>query len=285
MNDLVIHPKTERVINNILNAPSHGLLIVAKPGSGKLAIASYMAEKLLNLEAGQLDKYPYHLLIEPFENKSIGIDVVRQLDQFLALKVPRTASINRVVIIQDAENLTLEAQNALLKLLEEPPASTVMLLTASHAQSLLPTVRSRLQEIVISQPDEKLLTDYFVSQGFNKPQISRAYVITGGLPGLMTAILDDKTHPLLEATDWARRLLNQSVYDRLLAVDELSKNLGLAKNICLILKQMAHVSLLKSSGKTATKWQKIMQASYDTHDSLNKNTQSRLAITELMLNL
>ncbi|MEI9914152.1 MAG: hypothetical protein WDN66_04200 [Candidatus Saccharibacteria bacterium] len=58
--------------------------------------------------------------------KSISIDEVRAINDFLMLKVPVKRTINRIVIIEKAERLTLEAQNALLKNLEEPPLGTVL---------------------------------------------------------------------------------------------------------------------------------------------------------------
>ena len=75
----------------------------------------------------------------------IKIDQIRSLCQTLALKPYEAAS--RVVIISDAQAMNPAAGNALLKVLEEPPAHTILILVASHPTDLLPTIVSRCQHI------------------------------------------------------------------------------------------------------------------------------------------
>ena len=69
----------------------------------------------------------------------------------------------KAVIVQDAQLLTTEAQNAMLKILEEPPAQTLLLLTADSKEALLPTICSRCRIITLSTPkslSEKELMEY-----------------------------------------------------------------------------------------------------------------------------
>jgi DNA polymerase III delta prime subunit len=73
------------------------------------------------------------------------IDVVRQITKFLAQKP--LIHPNKVVLIQNADNLNLESQNALLKNLEEPGENNYFILTSSHPHSLLPTIISRCHHI------------------------------------------------------------------------------------------------------------------------------------------
>lgn len=75
------------------------------------------------------------------DEKSIKISHIRDLQVVLSVK-PLT-KLGRVVIITPANILTLPAQQALLKLLEEPPESTQLILTVNSRQSLLPTILSR----------------------------------------------------------------------------------------------------------------------------------------------
>lgn len=86
------------------------------------------------------------LTISPAEEKlSIGIDQIRQLR--LAIAIKPTNRQPKVVIIQNAETLTEEAQNALLKTLEEPPDNAYLILLTKNTDFLLPTVISRCQVI------------------------------------------------------------------------------------------------------------------------------------------
>lgn len=88
------------------------------------------------------------LIIEP-EN-SIGIDEVRQVQSFLSKK-PIGGGKNQVYLLM-AELLTVPAQNALLKTLEEPPGQSEVYLVTDHPDQLLPTVLSRVQ--VVAAPNK-----------------------------------------------------------------------------------------------------------------------------------
>lgn len=80
---------------------------------------------------------------------SIGIDQVRKIKHFVGLRP--YSEIYKVAYIEEAQNLTIEAQNAFLKTLEEPPERTIIILTAPSIDSLLPTIISRCQIIYLKR--------------------------------------------------------------------------------------------------------------------------------------
>jgi len=84
--------------------------------------------------------------------KSIGIEQIRELEKKLVLK-PYQGKI-KITIINEAEKLTLPAQNALLKTLEEPPANSLIILTAAKKDSLLPTIISRCRIVRLRDETE-----------------------------------------------------------------------------------------------------------------------------------
>lgn len=88
--------------------------------------------------------------------KSWGIEDVRQLQKSIFLKPLHGKT--KAVIVKEAELLTQEAQNALLKALEEPPAGTLLFLLSSSLYALLPTVISRCTIMKLKEKDE-LTTD------------------------------------------------------------------------------------------------------------------------------
>ncbi len=94
-------------------------------------------------------------------------DDVRSLNQFLHLSA--TEGGRRVVIIDSADEMNTQAANALLKMLEEPPARTVLLLVSHQPSRLLPTIRSRCRElrlVPLSAPDmEQALSQAGVDPG------------------------------------------------------------------------------------------------------------------------
>lgn len=98
--------------------------------------------------------HPDIITIQP-ENALIKISQIRNLCHILALK-PYEAGY-RIVIMIDAHSMNQEAGNSLLKVLEEPPARTILILTAPHSYDLLPTIVSRCQHIRFSPISEKAL--------------------------------------------------------------------------------------------------------------------------------
>lgn len=285
MKQLLTNQYTQRLLDAYASAPAHALLLTGPTGSGKRSLAQHLAEQALNLSQGAFDDYAYGLSITPEkEGGSIGIEAIRNLEQFLALRVPRDVPLNRGAIIEQADNLTIEAQNALLKTLEEPPEGTVLILTASHQKALLPTIISRVQTIVVQRPEKEKVFGHF-SEAFPEASIDQIYAISAGLPGLMHSLLEEEEHPLLKATGVARALLQQATYERLLQIDELVKDKGLASDTVYILQQMAHVSLQSATGATAKKWRAVLTASYEASEALRGNAQPKLVLTNLMLHL
>lgn len=91
------------------------------------------------------------------QQESVGIEQIRLLSKSLLLK-PHSSPLH-AGCIHNAQKLTVESQNAMLKLLEEPPPSSLVILTASTSESLLPTVVSRCHHIRLSSSSERLEID------------------------------------------------------------------------------------------------------------------------------
>lgn len=83
--------------------------------------------------------------IKPAKNKKIKIEEIRKIKEVLSLK-PYEAPVN-VCVIEDAHMMTVEASNALLKVLEEPPGESILILISEKKELLLPTVVSRCTEV------------------------------------------------------------------------------------------------------------------------------------------
>lgn len=89
-------------------------------------------------------------IIEKDETKqSLGIDDVKQMQKKLFLKPLHSKT--KAVILEDAQSLTTEAQNAMLKVLEEPPEHTLLILSADSEEGLLPTIQSRCQIVKLKE--------------------------------------------------------------------------------------------------------------------------------------
>lgn len=95
------------------------------------------------------------LVVRPREG-AIGIDDAREAARFLRMKPLRSA--RRIAILLDAGSATPEAQNALLKILEEPPSFGLLLFSVSDPRALLPALRSRLQSVFVPGASSAIFT-------------------------------------------------------------------------------------------------------------------------------
>ena len=122
-------------------------------GGEKAQRLTEISQRLIKLAISQFDT---HRLLP--EKTGIGIGQVRELQKKLQLK---PYSSNQVAaIIEEAGSLTLEAQQALLKTLEEPPAGVIIFLESTNSSNLLPTIISRCQIINLTgdtKPDQSAL--------------------------------------------------------------------------------------------------------------------------------
>ena len=111
----------------------------------------------------------------------ITVDTIRQLISFMT----RTSETGRkVAIIDSADELNRNAANALLKVLEEPPACTLLLLLTSAPGRLLPTIRSRCRVLHLKPLDETMVADFLVAEGAADEANARAIAAAAaGRPG------------------------------------------------------------------------------------------------------
>jgi hypothetical protein len=216
---------------------------------------------------------------------------VRQIQHFFSLKPTGTdlsEKTSRIVIIENAHTMTNEAQNALLKAIEEPPAGAVLLLSTISAQALLPTIRSRVQELTITPPTKAEQIAALKAQGYEDAAIQQALALSGELPGLTRALLDEDTeHPLRQAVDWSRTLLGATRFERLTLVDELAKQKELAGDICTVLSRMARTALKNPSlsSTQSQRWLNVLETAEKASDALRGHGQPKLILDSLSLHL
>jgi DNA polymerase-3 subunit delta' len=183
--------------------------------------------------------------------------------------------------------LTDEAQNALLKLLEEPPLDTMIILLIENPQTIFPTVLSRLQTISIKKPTKEQIKSAF---DINPKDFDKLYVLADGLPGLLQSIIDEPDeHTLILSLAKARDLLTKTTFERLTMVNELSTDKVATKNLLDVLARLSKssidVAIKKGDEVTAEKWLKILEGSVNARAALDRNANAKLTLTDLFLNL
>ena len=119
-------------------------------------------------------------------SEQIQIGQVREIGDFIAMTSHRGGA--KVVLIHPAEALNVNAANALLKNLEEPPGRTYFLLVAHRWHHLLPTIRSRCEQVVLAAPSHAEARDWLGRQKLRDADLALAQA--GGAP-LLAAKLDE----------------------------------------------------------------------------------------------
>ncbi|WP_457640630.1 DNA polymerase III subunit delta' [Persephonella sp.] len=163
------HEESKEIIRLYLdkNYSSYSFLFEGKDCIGKKLIAlktarAFLCEKNYGFGCGEcndcrlvnntisniyektdLTPHPDLKIISPENNKEIKINQIREAIQFLKLKSKK----GKVIIIEKAEKMNTEASNAVLKTLEEPPENSLIILTTSNQNAILPTILSRCKKI------------------------------------------------------------------------------------------------------------------------------------------
>ena len=149
--------------------------------------------------------HPDVLVVEPNDNGSIRIDPVRDVierSQYRPFEGRR-----RVAIIDDADALMPQAQNALLKTLEEPPSLSVFILVSARPDMLLPTVRSRCPQLRFRPLAAEEIAAALVARGHSE---SEAYAVAAAADGSLGHALQASAGELVEAREVAQRVLEHA---------------------------------------------------------------------------
>ncbi|MGL5715973.1 MAG: ATP-binding protein [Paraclostridium sp.] len=133
----------KKYLTNAINRKkiSHAYLFEGMNGVGKNTLAKELTKNLLKVD--NITNSPDYISVEP-EGNSIKIAQIRKLQTDLVVK---PHSDYKIYIIDKAEKMTIESQNALLKTLEEPPQYVIIILITSNKDSLLDTIKSRCEII------------------------------------------------------------------------------------------------------------------------------------------
>lgn len=185
-------------LQQLADNPPQALCISAVPGLGQLALAESFIQAILRTETPSL--HPDYLSISPEAGKSIGIDTIREIQSF-CLIMPTRAS-RKIVMIHSAESMTLAAQQAFLKTLEEPVVPLTFIILTSRLNQLLPTLRSRCQILALPSVPYSEANTWLAQQ--NITITPEAYALTDGAP-LM--VLHEEFQHRQSAFELIRRVL------------------------------------------------------------------------------
>ena len=301
------HKKQREVLERLAKGKNipHALLFsgIEKVGKKKVAvefIKSIFCEKekgfcgeCYSCRSIDSSSFPDLSIIES-KDRNIEIEEVRDLQNRLSLKSYNNSL--KVGIIDDAHLMRKDAQNALLKVLEEPKGDTLLILITSYPQMLLPTVRSRLEEIKFSIVSRKEIEDYLISLGAKEEKAKEIALISSGQIGKAIEFFndEDKLNFFNKAVKDIISLIRSEMYKRFDFAKEFKENQDEIINVLDVWERfMRREILLKVYGNKGSLENYSLKKTKEVIDELEKtkylientNVNKKLALENLLITL
>lgn len=191
MRKIIGHQMIKDAINkrNINSSFSHANLIIGNDGIGKSIIAQYLASKILNGSdySNSVDIVKYY----PSSN-TFGVDDVRKVIEEVNKK-PYEGN-KKVIIMYKCDKMTAQAQNALLKTIEEPPDGVFLILLSDSLELILETIQSRCQTYKLTPLSKDDILEYIDEhyENLNLEERQSAIAYSMGIPGKVDRFINDE---------------------------------------------------------------------------------------------
>ncbi|HOA30721.1 MAG: ATP-binding protein [Clostridia bacterium] len=209
--DIAGQDKVKRTLLDIAESGriGHAYLFVGPEGIGRKSIAKRFAQLVMCMgettNRGEVcgvctscklhgsDTNPdYKIISEPEGKNAIGIDAIREIQESMT-RAPLYGR-RSFYVINNAEKMTVQAQNALLKTLEEPPEYVVLVLVCQNVSLLLETVKSRLSRMDFSRNTDEEIGEIFKRNGVESNDMIYSYA--DGIPGRALSLIDSDVEVL-----------------------------------------------------------------------------------------
>ncbi|OIO45961.1 MAG: hypothetical protein AUJ31_02985 [Parcubacteria group bacterium CG1_02_39_15] len=290
---IIGHQKQWQFLENLFQSKRipHALLFCGPEKLGKRTIALEFVKLICGKDILERE-HPDFILVEP-EQKEIQISQIRELSWRLALK-PYSSPF-KIAVINKAHCLNPEAQNSLLKTLEEPKGNAILILITSLPEALFPTIRSRC-EIIKFYPVKNSEIEKFLRAQKTVPEKWQEIIsLASGRPGLVMDLLQTP-----QAIDNQKKIRNSFIkiiqsdlflrfqYAKTLSAD--SENLKNALEIWMSLLRDALISKIKGKAGlgnySATKLIEAIRKIQTTNFLISTtNVNPKLALEVLLMEL
>lgn len=269
MDNIIGHKEVKDILKKMIEEEKvgHAYLFVGKEGIGKKLTAIAFAKQIMSLGNSKFSESELKM-ISP-ENDVIKVDEIRNLISEVYLKP--TESSHKVFIIDDADKMNLNAQNALLKVLEEPPSYATIILIVANKEKMIKTILSRITEITfdsLSNEELEKIVGTNTNLEYARGSASKALELLSGDTYCIACALKEE----IEKKDFL--LLNKKV-------SEIKQSGYDWIKILEMLKMMYYQEI---ENNTYEKIQKMNQIDW-TIKKLGKNANLDLALDELIIEL
>ena len=253
---------------------SHSYIFWGTEGIGKKMIAKEFAKMILNNKES-LENNPDFFILEPSEGK-VKIEQTRELQKKIAEKPIN--SERKVYIINDADTMTTEAQNCLLKTLEEPPMYLTIILICSNENNLLSTIKSRCTRMYFEPISKEQIKEY-IKENYNIQVNEEVLELSQGSISKTIKLLENQ-----ELYEKVKKILEEIRTKDLLEIVKMSEEIYSAKeDIQYILEYMNVLSLKMSKNDIA--YIKFIDIIEETKKRLKANSNYDMCIDNLLFNM
>lgn len=271
---LIYNDTTKALIDRTVRDLPHALLLEGAAGVGLRAIAQDIAWHNIagiiepTLKEGSASK-----------NKEIRIEQIRDLVRITRGKLAKQA----IYIIDDADTMGAPAQNAFLKLLEEPPAHISFILTSHTPQALLPTIRSRLQSIIIQPISHEQSQSLIAQLGVHEPcKTQQLLFLAEGRPAELKRLINDERYfnDRAQVITDAREFVQGTSYQRAVIVQYYASDRTKALELMMQSIHMLEFSLRNHPSTT------LIETAHDLsliYDRIAANGNVRLQLTRFVI--
>ena len=279
------------LLDNLIKTNSlvHSYMFMGVDGIGKMLFANDFAKMILCQNETKAcnscsscikfdsKNHPDFMQIDSEDGKSIKINQIRLLQEKIAEKP--IISNKKVYIINNSDLMTVEAQNCLLKTLEEPPEYAAIILVLSNENKLLSTIKSRCTKIVFQKLTDTDLIQYanINNLEFNSSLLSAC---DGSISKLLNLQGNLETYSLLD--NIISSLSNNNIIDIWNKSEILYKS---KDNIIQLLEYFNTVFLEKLKNTKDTKYISAIKIIEDTKNKLSNNANYDMCIDNLLLQI
>ncbi|CEN74477.1 DNA polymerase III subunit delta' [[Clostridium] sordellii] len=220
-NNIIGQSFAKKYIMNSINKDkiNHAYLFEGIDGVGKTTFAKEFAKHLLKIE--HLENSPDYINIEP-QGASIKIVQIRNLQTDVIIK---PHGDYKIYVINNAEKMTIESQNALLKTLEEPPVYVIIILITNNKNSLLDTIKSRCDIVKFLPITSIELKKYLEDRGIEEKKASILSTFSRGSISKALELSDSSDFMIMreDIQNYIQVMLEKNVVDILELPNKLDK--------------------------------------------------------------
>jgi replication-associated recombination protein RarA len=271
---LLLHESTRLNLTAMAKQPPQGILLVGPEGVGKFSLATTLADSIV-------DHHTDIRVVSPDDKGTIAIDIIRGL-----YKATRDKQRGRqIVIIERADCMSIEAQNALLKLLEEPRAGLTFMMTTLQLESLLPTILSRIQRLSLQPLPDDIIRRFVVSKkpGIAQNDLSQLVFLAQGRPGIALALLEpDALQTQREHMQTVKQLLAAKPHERFVLIGKLASSRESCQATLSAMSRVVEIQLASTANPTQAKhWAGLSEAIEDSMQAISHNGNIRAQLLQL----